>query len=128
MIMYSTRLVGAIVMTSSTLWPPITNDSPHDGHLVPLEFTFSTHRLESLCLLLFFFFIIFSHLGPSQDHPPVHKPHPATFCHGLWSHTGIVSDLNETGPVQLSCGILQSSRLVFKMGLHCKHNRQIGLF
>lgn len=77
-----------------------------------------TDRHKSVCL---FISIIFSHPGPSQDPPPpVAQPHPTASRRGLQSHTGIVSDLNETGPLQLSCGVLQSSGLVFKMGLHCK--------
>lgn len=94
--------------------------STHDGPSVPLRVpVFYTQIDTSPSVSLSP--SSFSHPGPSQDPPPpVSQPHPTASRRGLRSHTGIVSDLNETGPLQLSCGVLQSSGLVFKMGLHCK--------
>ena len=75
-IMYSTGLVGALVMTSSTLWPLITNVSTHDGPWVPLEFKLSTHRQTWVKLSLLLVQHFFSDSGPSQD-PPFCPPTPA---------------------------------------------------
>lgn len=112
MIMYSTRLVGALVMTSSTifgLWSPTFQT--HDGPFSPMRVqVFYTDRLESVHLSLFLHHLFSSRPFPQpitllSPRPP--QPQPTTSRHGLWSHIGIVSDLNETGPASaVSCGFV----------------------
>lgn len=97
-IMYNTRLVGAIVMTSSTLWPWIT---PW-GASSPVRVLGFLHETDWSPAGVSFPFFVFSHLGPSLKPLVTHKTHPASSSHGQWSHAGAVSDLNETGLVQLS--------------------------
>lgn len=118
MVMYSTRLAGALMMTSCTLWPCFTPQRATS----PLELELSTHtleRLESLCLLSCFS-ITSSHsssshhlLLPSQPHLSLSHP-----CHG--GRVTVVSDLAEMGPVQLTSRSPQALRLVFEMRLHCR--------
>lgn len=97
--------------------------STHDGPSVPLRVPVFYTQIDtspSVSLSPSSFLIPAHPKTPHLLSPNPTPPHPTASRRGLRSHTGIVSDLNETGPLQLSCGVLQSSGLVFKMGLHCK--------
>lgn len=84
-VMYSTRLAGAVRMTPPTLWPQITRVWPHEGPGVALEFEFTTLKYLSVPFLH-----LFTSLGRSQNaHHLPPQPHPTSSRHGLWSHAGV---------------------------------------
>lgn len=123
-IMYSTGLVGALVMTSSTLWPLITNVSTHDGPRVPLEFKFSTHRQTWVKLSRFSptFFFWFRPIPRPPFLSPNPTPPPPTMVCGhtlglslIWLRLGRSSWAVASGGLQGLCLKWASTARTHKM-------------
>lgn len=118
--MYSSRLVGVIVMTSSTFWPLVTEVLTHKWAFNPVRVQLSYTQIDMNLPVSF---------SPSSFLSPAHPKTPASCCptppigispQSAASHAGLSLIWMRPGPVQLTCGLQQSSGLVFKMGLHCK--------
>lgn len=73
----------------------------------------------------FFLSIIFSH--PKTPASCCPTPPIGISPQSAASHTGLSLIWMRPGPLQLTCGLQQSSGLVFKMGLHCNdtHTKKV---
>lgn len=115
-----------IVMTSSTFWPLVTEVWTHKWAFHPVRVQLSYTQIDMNLPVSF---------SPSSFLIPAHPKTPMSCCptpplgfspRSAASHTGLSLIGMRPGPVQLTCGLQQSSGLVFKMGLHCddKHKKK----